>query len=166
MLAPSLFGGPDVKTHDYEYAFRGYHDREAAGRCRVRIIEREGSAPLLILTELASNPSTSVTNMVEHLVPELIAKHMPHRFEVVDEPPAIVVEHYEPIPGKRRGLRQKPTYDLVTFGNWRPRRVWLSGQERLSLGEPDWRHMPEHEIRDLLGDEAEDLAASKDSATC
>jgi hypothetical protein len=145
------------KTHDYEYAFRGTWDREPEGRCRVRILETDNRSPILILTELTTNPSTSVTNMVEHLVPELIAKHMPHRFEVVGEDPAIVVEHYEPVADQPRGRRGKPTYDRVTFGDWRPRRVWLGGQERLSLGEPEWRHLPDEDVRALLGDEADDL---------
>jgi hypothetical protein len=154
-----------VKTHDYEYAFRGYWDTTPQGRCRVRVLEEPGKPPILILTELAANPSTSVTNLAEHLVPELIARHLPHRFETIDEPPAIVVEHHEPWPGVRHGRRSKATYDLVTFQSWRPQMGWTSsGQERITLGDPEWRHMPADEVRDLLGDGARDLPESRETA--
>jgi hypothetical protein len=49
------------KTDDYLYAFRGTWDREPEGRCRVRILQGDGKPPILVLTELTSNPSTSVT---------------------------------------------------------------------------------------------------------
>jgi hypothetical protein len=146
------------KTHDYEYAFRGTWDKEPDGRCRVRILQQDGQPPTMILTELNSNPSTSVTNMVEVLAAELIAKHFPVRFEAVGEDPVVLIEHYEPMQD-RRGRRGKPTYDRVAFASWSPRKVWLGGQERLSLAEPDWRHLPEAEVRALLGEEADDLVA-------
>jgi hypothetical protein len=145
------------KTADYEYAFRGTWDREPKGRCRVRILEAVGTPPVLILTELTANPSTSVTNLVEVLAAELIARHFPHRFEVVGEEPVILIEHYEPLCDEPRGRRGQPTYDRVVFGSWAPRRVWLGGQERLSLGEPDWHHLAYEEVRTLLGAEADDL---------
>jgi hypothetical protein len=153
------------KTHDYEFGFRGTWDREPEGRCRVRILQADGAPPILVLTELTSNPSTSVTNMVEVLAAELIAKHFPVRFEAVGEDPVTLVEHYEPLQDARTRRRGKPTYDRVTFGDWRPRKVWLGGQERLSLGEPDWRHMPDEEVRALLGDEADDLPQQARSLT-
>ena len=118
--------GDWVKTHDYEYAFYGFYDKEAQGRCRVRILQEPNEPPILIITELSTNPSTSVTNMVETLVPELIAKHLLHRYDVIDEDPALVIEHYESVP-EQRGRRGKPTYDQVTFASWRPRKVWLGG---------------------------------------
>jgi hypothetical protein len=111
------------KTHDYEYAFRGTWDREPEGRCRVRILQRDGTPPVMVLTELNTNPSTSVTNMVEVLAAELIAKHFPVRFEAVGEDPITLVEHYEPLKDERRGRRGKPTYHRVTFADWRPRLV-------------------------------------------
>jgi hypothetical protein len=46
----------------------------------------------------------------------------------------------------------------VAFASWSPRRIFLGGQERLSLDGPDWRHLPDHEVRRLLGDEADDLS--------
>jgi hypothetical protein len=151
-------GGAVRKIVDTTYAFRGTWDREPEGRCRVRILDRQALPPILVLTELNDNPSTSVTNLAEVLVAELIARYMPHRFEVVDEDPAFVIEHYEPMQDGR-GRRGKPTYDRVLFTSWVPRKVWLGGRERLSLSEPDWRHLPDHEVRALLGDEADDLVA-------
>jgi hypothetical protein len=146
-----------VKTHDYRYPMRGYYDREPGGECRVRILQEEGKPPVLVITELTENQTTSVTNLMEYLAPELIGKHLPHRYEVLDEEPAVVVEHYPPRVDRSGRVREKATYDRVTFESWRPRKVWVHGQERLSLGEPDWRNMPEEEVRSLLGEEADDL---------
>lgn len=71
--------------------------------CRVRIVEGEGSPPVVVLTELHENASTSVTNAVELITAELIAKHFPQRFEVVDDDPVVLIEHYPPAaePGGR-----------------------------------------------------------------
>jgi hypothetical protein len=146
-----------VKTHDERYAFRGYYDREPGGECRVRILQAPDKPPILIVTELPENRTTSVTNLMETLAPELIGRHLPHRYEVLDEEPAIVIEHYPPVQDPRGRVREKATYDRVTFANWHPRKVWLHGQERLSLGEPEWHHLPDDEVRSLLGDEADDL---------
>jgi hypothetical protein len=41
----------------------------------------------------------------------------------------------------------------LSFHSWAPRRVWLSGQEWIVLGEPEWRSMPEHEVAALIGRE-------------
>src|SRR5215211_1815337 len=102
------------KTHDYQYAFRGTWDKEPEGKCRVRILMREEDPqPVMVLTELNDNESTSVTNMVEVLAAELIATHFPVRFEAVGEDPVTLIEHYEPRHDERRGRRGKPTYDRV-----------------------------------------------------
>lgn len=146
-----------AKTADYRYAFRGTWDKAPEGTCRVRILEDGRRPPILVLTELNANASTSVTNMVEVLAAELIANHFPHRFEQIGEDPVTLIEHYEPLRDDRTGRRGKPTYDRVTFASWTPRRVWLGGQARLSLGEPEWKHLPDDEVRRLLGAEADDL---------
>jgi hypothetical protein len=100
--------------------------------------------------ELPQNTSTSVTNMAEYLAPELIQRHFPQRFEAV--PPAIFLEHYveERTPEGRLG---KATWDRLSFHSWAPRRVWLSGRERIAFGEPRWEHLPEHDVEALIGRE-------------
>ena len=148
---------PLTKVLDVRYPFRGMWDQAPEAVCRVRILQRDGQPPILVLTELNENPSTSVTNVIEQLVAELVARYLPERFEVVDEEPVIVVEHYEATADPTRRIRVKPSYDRVTFANWRPRRTWLGGRERREIGTPDWRHLPAEEVRALLGDEADDL---------
>lgn len=139
------------KIADYVYAYRGTWDLEPHGICWVRVFEAEGQTPVIIMSELPQNPSTSVTNMVEHLAPELIQRHFPHRFEEV--PPAIFLEHYveERTPEGRRG--RKATWDRLSFHSWAPRRVWLSGRERIAFGESHWEHLPPPEVEALIGRE-------------
>lgn len=145
------------KTYDYKYAYRGTWDSEPRGRCRVRILEEVGQVPVLVITELNSNAASSITNMFEVLAAELIAKHFPARFEVIGEDPVILIEHYEPRRDTRRSAQGKPSYDRVTFESWVPHRVREGGQDRLALGEPDWRRMADVEVVRHLGAEADDL---------
>lgn len=137
------------KLADYLHRYRGTFDREPEGVCWVRVFEEAGRPPVIVLGELPWNTSTSVTNIAEYLAPELIRRHVPHRFEEL--PPAIVLEHYveERTPDGRLG--RKATWDRLTFRSWTPRRVWLSGQERITFGEPDWEHLPVEEVEALLG---------------
>jgi hypothetical protein len=115
----------------------------------VRVFEEAGRSPIIVMSELPQNTSMSVTNMAELLAPELIQRHFLHRFAEV--PPAFFLEHSveERTPGGRLG--RKAIWDRLTFHSWAPRRVWLSGQERLSFGDPHWEHLPEHEVEALLG---------------
>jgi hypothetical protein len=147
-----------VNIHDYGYAFRGHWDAVPQGRCRVRIRLNRGSPPVLILTELQLNPTSSIASVIEYVVPELVAKHFPHRFDALGEPSAIVVEHCEARDDPRHGGRAASTVDLVTFGSWLPRRVRTSSrQDRVKLGDPVRHRMDAAEVRALLGTEASDL---------
>ncbi len=139
------------KTADYLYAFRGTFDREPHGVCWVRVFEEAGQTPVIVMGEPPQNTSTSVTNMAEYLAPELIQRHFPQRFEEL--PPAIFLEHYVEERTPQGRLGRKPTWDRLSFHSWAPRRVWLSGQERIAFGDPHWEHLPEHEVEALLGRE-------------
>jgi hypothetical protein len=134
---------------DQEYAFFGIWDKAPEGRCRVRIIQRNGDAPILLISELADNPSTSITNMMEHLAPEIIREFLPQAFEELELP--TIIEHYPP-----RG-KYREALDLVTFEKPSPRKAWLGGRQRISLGEPHWRHLPIEDVRRILGEYADEV---------
>ncbi len=82
------------KTVDTRYAFRGTYDRDPHGMCRVRVLESETGTPVLLITELNENHSTSVTNMIEVLAAELLAKYLPHRFDALDDDAATVGNYF------------------------------------------------------------------------
>jgi hypothetical protein len=105
----------------------------------------------ILISELAHNTSRSATNTAEYLAPELIQRHFPQRFEEL--PPAIFLEQYVEERTPQGRLGRKATWDRLSFHSWAPRRVWLSGQERISFGDPHWEHLPEHEVEALLGRE-------------
>jgi len=143
---------PLPKTVDAVHRFRGVWDQEPEGICRLRIFQESGRTPVIVCTELDENPSmTSVTNLAEILAAEVIAQYFPARFEELE--PVVWIEHYPGFEDQRRGTRQPPQFDRVGFASWSPRRVWLGGQARLSLGEPDWRPLPIHEVVQLIGKE-------------
>jgi hypothetical protein len=110
-----------------------------------------GQTPVIVMSELPRNRSKSVTTMAEYLAPELIQRHFPEHFEEL--PSAIVREHdvEEHTPDGRLG--REATWDRLSFHSWAPRRVWLSGQERIAFGDPHWEHLPEREVEALLGRE-------------
>jgi hypothetical protein len=143
-----------TKLIDELHRFRGSFDREPEGVCWLRVFGRGGESPVVVLAELDANASTSVTNLAEILAAEVIARHMPHRFEY-DEP-AVVLEHYPERRHQKSGkVVHAATWDRVTFETWAPRRIFLGGQERVSLGAPAWRRLPGDEVARLIGgDEA------------
>jgi hypothetical protein len=47
----------------------------------VRVFAEASQTPVMVMEELPQYTSTSVTNMAEHLAPELIQRHSPQRFE-------------------------------------------------------------------------------------
>ena len=108
------------KTADYIYAFHGTWDLEPHGVCWVRMFEEEGQTPVIVVSELPQNTSTSVMNMAEHLAPELLQRHFPHRFEEL--PPAIFLEHYVEERTPEGHLGRKATWDLLSFHSRAPRR--------------------------------------------
>jgi hypothetical protein len=137
---------PRTLTADYRYAYRGYH--ADGGVCRVRLFEGTGQVPVVLVSELAENTSTSVTNMAEYLAAELIARHFPARFEAED-PAVHWVEHYPRTDAERR--RGMPEYALVAFDSYRPRRVPRFGQDRVAIGRPRWTHVDRAAVERLLG---------------
>lgn len=73
----------------------------------MQIFPGSDGIPVVILTELPSNDSTSVTNLIESLAAEVLEKYLPDR--VGHTPPFHCVEHY---PETRD---HDETFDLVTF---------------------------------------------------
>jgi hypothetical protein len=49
------------KTHDFIHRYRGYWSE--GGKCRIRIYQGDGRAPVVICSELPDNHNTSVTNI-------------------------------------------------------------------------------------------------------
>ena len=140
-----------VKVIDEEYRFKGMWDREPEAVCRLRLYQRGEETPVLVISELPENESTSVTNMMEHLAPEAIRDVRPERFEHLE--PVVLIEHYPEIRDPRGQIVHEETWDRVSFASWAPRKVWIGGQERLSFGAPEWRSMPPEEVTALIGEE-------------
>ncbi len=140
-----------VKLYDGPFRYRGFHDREPQAVCRVRLFHRGNETPVMVLSEDPANPSTSITNAMEFLAPEAIRHFCPERFEW--EEVVVLLEHYPEERDKRGRLGHRATWDRVSFASWAPRKVWFGGQERLSLGEPEWRPLPVEEVAHLIGED-------------
>ena len=44
-------------------------------------------------------------------------------------------------------------FDRAPFTSWTPRVTWYGGKQRLTLGEPEWKHLPREELAKLIGQE-------------
>ena len=132
-------------THDFVHEYQGYHNLPS--RCRIRIYQQPGQAPVAIATELEKNPGTSITNMAEQLCAEVIRAYFPERFE--EEESVQWIEHYRRTPQELR--RQEPEFARVTFHSAAPRRVQRYGTDRLQLGRPHWTYLPREEVEALVG---------------
>lgn len=134
-------------TIDTRHSFRGFWDD--GGVCRVRIYEADDSPPVVVVTELADNQNTSITNLIEHLAPEIVKAHLPHRRH--ESPPAVFLEHYGEILNARR-RRSGPSVSRVSFTHMRPVIVSLNGVDRLSYGHPSWAHLDTVSLSALIGE--------------
>lgn len=141
---------PPYKIVDELFRFRGYHDYEAIGVCRVRIFVRSNEPPVIVLTELPENETTSITHLAEQLWPEVIAKYLPHRFDYPE--PAICIEHYPPLLNRHGHIAREASFDQVTFARWTPHAIFRHGQSRVELGEPDWHHLTREHVHRLIGE--------------
>lgn len=114
------------------YTFQGYFGARSVCRLRiyhVRLGDQQGNVtrPLVVLTELANNPGTSVTNAAE-----LLATKVEREYQL--PPSTLWVEHYD-----RGG--EEDTYDQVAY------------EGRNAEGElrgPCWRHMELTDLQHLL----------------
>jgi len=138
-----------VKRFDGPFRFRGYYDQEPDGICQVRVFQRGAASPVIVLSEDPANPTTSITNLMEYLAPEVIRRFCPERFE--HDEPVILLEHYPEARSQRGRITHEETWDRVSFASWTPRPAWLGGHERLSLGEPEWQRLPLEEVDRLIG---------------
>jgi hypothetical protein len=122
------------KTHNYIHHHRGYWSD--GGKCRIRTYQEKGQAPVVICSQLPDNHHTSVTNMAEYLVAEVIEEH--------DLPtPLVWVEHYPEHEG------ETGEYSLVRFSSWDPVEVCLGGVWRCRIGYPRWSPLTCEEIEAL-----------------
>lgn len=128
----------------------------SAGHCGLQIFPGSDGVPVVILTELPSNDSTSVTNLIESLAAEVLETYLPDR--AGQAPPFHCIEHY---PETRD---HEETFDLVTFELNIPERrpstlrVDLSGpvpaattEQRLALGHPQWKPIKREQVKAMIG---------------
>jgi hypothetical protein len=130
-------------TEDYIHAFRGPSGVRSA--CRVRLYmpaeedEACGDAPVVIVSELANNPGTSVTNAIEQIAAEVMDSLTPTRVPVF-------VEHYPP---ESTG-RCEETFDLVVFAHDEIREAMRGGIRRKILGSPTWKSLDRQAVEVLV----------------
>ncbi len=135
------------KTHDERYDYRGFWTD--GGVCHLQIYQAAGQTPVVVCTQLPENQTTGITNMVEVLAAEVIRAFLPDRFEGIDAPAVVWIEHYPTL--EVPGQPDRRPFSRVDFATQRPQTVLLGGVPRLTLGEPRWTHLTRAEVAALLG---------------
>ena len=131
---------------DTRHRFHGLHT--TGGVCRIRVYRPAGFPPVVIATELPENTTTSITNMVEELAAEVLARYLEDRMG--QERPFLWIEHY---PGSvSGGVREADTYDLVTFPDYRPSQRLEAGRWRVRFDEPEWRRLSRDQVERMIGE--------------
>jgi hypothetical protein len=147
-----------TRTKDYMQPYIGFWHCQC--QCRVELWAEAGKPPVIILTEDSENRGTSITYMIEILAAEVIRSLDPAIFEGGAEPPYIVVERYGP-----RLAERHEDLAVVTFSRTAPHAERYPVLQhapgvtiyhgtmgtRLTLGEPDWRHIKRPALEALLG---------------
>jgi hypothetical protein len=136
-----------ILTFDTIYHYRGMWEDGAI--CRVRIFEADDRPPVVVISELAENTGTSVSNLIEHLAPEIVKTDLPSRIH--ESPPAVFLEHVGAVLNARR-RRQGTTVSRVSFASMRPIIVNLGGVDRLSYGEPTSTYLDATALEVFIGD--------------
>ncbi len=131
-------------VEDYAHAFRGPSGVRSACRVRLYLLDEEGEtlgdAPVVVFSELADNPGTSVTNAIEQLAAEVLDTHALARVPVF-------VEHYPP---EATGGRDE-TFDLVVFAHHEVREIVRGGVWRKEIGPPTWKPLGRRAVEVLVG---------------
>jgi hypothetical protein len=125
------------KTHDYIHHYRGYWSD--GGKCRIRIYQEDGHAPVVICSQLQDNENTSVTNMAEYLAAEVVVE------ECSLPTPLTWIEHYPEHEG------EIGEYSLVTFSDWASQEVHIGAVWRHRIGSPAWSPLRPEEAQAVLG---------------
>jgi hypothetical protein len=113
------------------FSFAGYHCRPA--HCHLRVYVHPDRPTVVIASELASNPGTSITNRAEHLA--TLVCHTAR----IDPDTMVWIEHY-------------PT-------DWRPERfslVEFARDRGGRLAHPRWTHVSKARVEAMIGRSLED----------
>ena len=128
---------------DYIHAFRGPSGVRSA--CHVRLYQPEeagealGDASVVVVSELANNPGTSVTNAIEQIAAAVMNAQDFGRVPVF-------VEHYPP---EATGGREE-TFDLVVFGHHGIREIARGGIWCKEIGPPTWKPLGRRAVEVLV----------------
>jgi hypothetical protein len=138
-------------VYDSDFRYRGYHG--CPSRCRLRVFEpnpdnaEETNTPtVVVFTELANNPGTSITNRIEHLATEV--------FKLLEKPPSgiTVIEHYEDRAFIGNQPLFKEEFDVVTL-------TWISCLHCEGFIDPRWNPIAKAEVEEIIGQSLETISA-------
>lgn len=115
------------------YEYKGY--RGQTSRCDIQIKKKGGVFIVVLATELADNPGTSITIMVEDLAREICVKNS------IPFNRLVWIEHYPEMHSPLTGLVSEATYCRVTFESDRD----------TYLKNPTWTQIPRENVDALMG---------------
>ena len=100
---------------------------------------------------MASNTGQSVTNEVEQIAAQVLARYLPEQDGA--EPPFILVEHY-PDTSCRRDELNAEHFDHVTFDHYAGRPRWSIRRQAMVqwFREPEWHRIDRAQVEAWIGE--------------
>jgi hypothetical protein len=130
------------KIADFRCVYKGYSDAKSV--CRLRVFTDPDRPAVVVASELAENPGTSVTNRAE-----VVASQACRDFQL-DPESTLFLEHYGPFSYRGCPPGERERFCLVTFDATDPGRwPWFAG--------PRFLHREPAAVAALVG--AAELAA-------
>ena len=128
---------------DYIHPYEDVGGRPAYCRVRIYLPYEEGDAPVIISSEVPTNPGGSITNSAEAIAAGVIrANELPT--------PLVWIEHWP-----EETTEGQETFALVVFSGYEvTERAPYLGQTRAWVGEATWKPLDRASVEVLVGETA------------
>ncbi len=138
-----------MKLYDDRFQFSGLHPGQLAA-CRLRVYRdlaegRPVGPWLVVATEVADNPGSSITNAAEQLCTEVWQLVCPNAAH-----PPMLFDHYDS--GSYHHHRRGDEFSLLSWGQVHGLRYANPKLRRWAVSEADWQWWPGAMVRRLVAD--------------
>jgi hypothetical protein len=124
---------------DYLRPFESVGGIPSHCRIRVYVPDEEQDAPVVVCSELPSNPGIPITGAAENIAAEVVMAHW-----LV----APVWIEYHP---KETTVAGVESFELVVFSDYKVREVVRQAGSRVEIGQPSWKPLDRRSVEVLVG---------------
>lgn len=124
---------------DYVRPFESVSGMPSRCRLRIYVPDEEQDSPVVVCSELPSNPGIPITGAAENIAAEVVMAHW-----LV----APVWIEYHP---KETTVAGVESFELVVFSDYKVREVMHRAGSRIEIGQPAWKPLDRRSVEVLVG---------------